>query len=284
MPILSVVIIIILFAMVWPMLSRPAGTPEKTAPPVDQELMRALGYVVDTDDRWMHPGIGVWVPQPQALADCDRAELEAFHDREIWAKIEKPKAPYLSPDVGRSVREHEMQWFGWLDVWFFPNGAGLMTEELERIGPTGLKALVDRYTNFHQANHRRKQIGCFGVCTMFFWLVAGWQWGDDVWLLGMAAIAVGSWLFRPIMEPPDLWGEVTEVNTQEYLERGAAMLGEEWASFARATAAIPLDSDHIHMMNLDRNISVDALHRHFSPEGILKILHWMVPIDDTLRQ
>jgi hypothetical protein len=158
-----------------------------------------------------------------------------------------------------------------------------MTEELERIGPAGLNKLVERYMSFHKENHRRKQIGCFGVCVMFFWLVGGWQWGTDVWLLGMAAIAVGSWLFRPIMEPPDLWGDVTEVNTQEFLERGAEMLGEGWKDFAKAAAAIAIDSDHIHMMSLDRTISVDALKRHFSPEGIMKILHWMVPIDESLR-
>jgi len=283
MPIFSVIVIAILFMMVWPMLSRPPGAPSKEPPPVDGELMRSLGYIVDTDDRWIHPGIGVWVPQPHSLAECERSELDAFHDREIWANLDKPDQPYLSPDVGRAAREHQMQWYGWLDVWFFPNGAGLMTEELERIGPTGLNSLVERYTTFHKENHRRKQIGCFGVCTMFFWLVGGWQWGTDVWLLGMAAIAVGSWLFRPIMEPPDLWGEVTEVNTQEFLERGAAMLGEGWADFARATATIPIDSDHVHMMNLDRTIAVDALKRNFTPEGILKILHWMVPIDDDLR-
>jgi uncharacterized protein (DUF2267 family) len=85
------------------------------------------------------------------------------------------------------------------------------------------------------------------------------------------------------MEPPDLWGDVTEVNTQEFLERGAEMLGEGWKDFAKAAAAIAIDSDHIHMMNLDRTISVDALKRHFSPEGIMKILHWMVPIDESLR-
>lgn len=285
MPIFAVITIVFLFMLVWPMLTRPAGqaASEPPPPPVDTGLMRELGYIVNTDDRWIHPWLKMWVTNPQSLAQCDRDQLEAFHSEDTWAPLEKPQQPYLSPDLGRAVREHKLQWFGWMDVWFLPNGAGILTDELERIGAHGLNELISRYMSFHQENHRRKQAGCVGMFAMFFWLVGGWQWGSEVWLLGMALIAVGSWLFRPIMEPPDLWGEVHEVNTQEAMEQGALMLGEEWKEFARATAVIPLDSDHIHMMNLDRCISVEKLQRHFSPEGILSILKWMVPVDDTLR-
>ena len=283
MPIVAIIVIAILLLLVWPMLSRPSGESAEKPVAVDEGLMRELGYIIDTDNRWIHPGIKVWVPKPHAMAECDHSELKAFHNREIWANIQKPDQPYLSPDVGRAVREHHLQWHGWLDVWFLPNGAGLMTEEIERIGAHGLNALIDRYVSFHKENHRRKQAGCLGMFLMFFWLVGGWQWGTTAWLLGMGAIAVGSWLFRPITEPPNLWDGVEEVNTQEYLQRGAEMLGEGWDEFARITAAIPIDSDHLHMMNLDRTISVDALQRNFTPKGFLDILKWMVPMDENLR-
>ena len=131
MPILSVIVIVILFMLLWPMLTRPAGrsSTEPEPPAVDGGLMRELGYIVNTDDRWIHPWLKMWVTDPGRLASCDREELTAFHNEDTWAPIEKPQQPYLSPDLGRAVREHRLQWFGWMDVWFLPNGAGILTDE-----------------------------------------------------------------------------------------------------------------------------------------------------------
>jgi len=249
--------------------------------PLDEARLRALGYM-NLHDRWVHPALRLWTPNPSSLLKCDKRQLDRFHDRDTWVDIPAPDKPFLSPEVGRVVRELQLTWFGWLNAWFFKSGVGILTEEIESLGGDGLKQMVSRFENFHKENQTRKQVGCFGLAFMFFWLVGGWQWGSNAWLLGMATIAVGTWLFRPIAETPDLWGEINEVTAQDALKRGRELLGEEWSEFAYATAAIPIDEEHLHLMNIEKSIAISSIRSHFTPDGVSRILKWLVPVEDDL--
>ena len=275
-----VILIAIVVFLVWPMLgNKGPGKMSSEEEPLDEARLRALGYM-NLHDRWVHPSLRLWTPDPKSLLKCDKEQLEVFHNSETWVEFSAPDKPFLSPDVGRVVRELQLTWFGWLDAWFFKSGVGIRTNEIESLGGDGLKQMVARFESFHKENQTRKQVGCFGLALMFFWLVGGWQWGPNAWLVGMAAIAVGSWLFRPIAETPDLWGEINEVTAQDALLKGRQLLGEEWREFAYATAAIPIDKEHLHLMNIEKNIAISSVRRHFTPDGITLILKWLVPIED----
>ena len=270
--------IILLFA--WPMLSRQSGVEPPVDEPIDQERLRALGYV-NLHDRWVNASLRIWTPTPSRLLACDDEQLDAFHAPETWSDIRAPQRPHLPPDLTRAARELELRWFGWLDAWFFPSGAGISARELEQLGADGLRGLTERIAEFHRDNDTKKRAGCVGLAMMFFWLVAGWQWGSTAWLLGMATIAVGSWLFRPMRATPELWGGVREVTAQDALRRGRDLLGEEWSEVAYITAAIPAEEGHLHLMNLEQNISIANLRGLFTPNGIKEILHNLVPIDEA---
>jgi len=242
--------------------------------------LRSLGYHQDTGDRWVHAGLQVRLVDPALMFSVEPSQVEAFHDDGLWSDLRPPPRPLMDAELGRVVVELELDWNGWLGTWLSPSGLHMTQRELEDLGAEALSELESQRLVWLEEHRRRRFAGCLGMGAMVLWLGAGWLLGTTLWLLGMAAIAVWSWMMRPQRWPPELNPEGPD--PEAAVEEGRQMLGPEWAGVASIVAPIPVDTDHVHLLNLERTISLDAMSQHFTPEGFMRILNALVPLDEDV--
>ncbi len=242
--------------------------------------LRALGYHQDLQERWIHPDLDLWLMDPAMLLEIDTDQVDAFHDPVVWADLRPPSRPLMDAELGRAVVQAGLTWDGWMGHWSSPSGLQLTQPDVEALGAEALPELETRRLAWLAEHSRRRLAGCTGMAVMILWLGVGWAIAGSVtvWLLGMAVIAVASWLFRPVQWPSDL--DPDPPDNEARLTAGREALGPPWYPVAMLTAPILWDSDHVHLLTLGRTIAVDALHERFSPDVFLRILHCLEPIDD----
>lgn len=244
--------------------------------------LRRFGYLLDREDRWVHPRFGLECQDPEALLACDPEELERFHDDSVWADEIKPRArPTMDADLGRAVREHELEWDGWLEAFETGNGdVYISMDELEALGAEGFVQVMDDATSWYDRHAMRTIGGCAGLGVMVVWLALGWLAGTVWWLLGMAAIAVVTWVGRPRPRPKDLWGPIDPARFEHALERAAEQVSEEWESVLLRCGALPVGDTHLRLNVLRRTIRSDVLMSTFTPDGLGTILLTLAPVED----
>ena len=242
--------------------------------------LRALGYHKDLQDRWIHEVLQVWLMDPALLLELEPTQVEAFHDPEVWVQVRAPARPLMDADLHRAVTQADLSWNGWLGQWSSPSGLQLTQQDVEELGVETLSTLEQRRLTWLAEHGRRRFAGCTGMGVMILWLGVGWAIAGSitVWRLGMAVIAVASWLLRPVPWPEELDPEPP--STEERLTTGRELLGPEWHGVALLTAPIPWDGGAVHMLSLDRTITVSRLHEHFTPDVFLRILHALEPTDE----
>jgi hypothetical protein len=243
--------------------------------------LRGLGYHQDLQGRWVHGGLALWLMDPDLLLQLPPEEVSAFHDSAIWADLRPAPRPLMEADLSRVINDLEMTWNGWLATWISPSSLQLTQADLTELGPQGLASLETQRLEWLEEHGRRRFAGCAGMGAMILWLGVGWAIAGSVtvWLIGMAVIAVGSWLMRPVPWPAEL--DPDPPNVEEALTVGREMLGPDWQQTSLLTSPIPVDTDHVHFLRLERTIAVDALLAHFTPGGFMRILHAVEPLDET---
>ena len=241
--------------------------------------MRALGYVLDAEDRWLHPRLRLEAPDPDQLLACDPDALETFHDGSLWEQdIEPEPRPVLHGPLASQVARLELSWDGWLRAWELESGLYARHDQLVAMGEQMEVTLAG--LRRWQAGHDRRLMGsCAGMAVMLLWLVAGWLFGLPTWLGGMAFIAVATWLVRPRKRPDALFGDLEVDLVPKALEAGRTALGEGWEDIADAVAAIPLDAEHVRLSVLERNVAIKRLKQAFEPGGLARILHTVAPVE-----
>ncbi len=240
--------------------------------------MRALGYVLDSEDRWVHPSLKLEAQDPQELLACDPDELERFHDGSLWEKVEpKPRPPLDSELAGRVVRL-ELNWDGWLGAWELQDGVYAGHDDLLAMGET-LETTLSGLRTWQHGHDRRLLGSCMGMGVMLLWLVFGWLFGLSIWLGGVAIIAIVTWLMKPIKRPDALFGSLEVDMIPKALAAGRDALGDGWEEIADAVAAIPLDAEHVRLAVLERNVAIQRLKASFEPDGLARILHALAPAE-----
>ena len=247
----------------------------------DHQRLRALGYLLDEENRWIHPWLGAWLPAPEKLLALPQEQLETFHSDTHWLNRQEPPRPALEPDLLALVGTRKLHWYGWLEVWYLPSGAGVRHEDLKSLGADRMRSLLDGLDEWQERNQLRKSCGCLGMALMVIWLFTGWQWGSVTWLLGMALIAVGTWLGRPLPFPEGLWEGIEEFDIQQALLPAREALGPAWEEVAELTGALLLEEEELYLMNLDRSVRVDSLMEHFEPDNFLHLLHLLIPLENS---
>ena len=242
--------------------------------------LRRFGYLLDRQDRWVHPRFGLECQDPEALIAC--SEVEAFHDAEVWADEVQPRQrPSLEPELARVVRDYELEWDGWLEAFETGNGDVYVTlEELEDMGAAGFREVMEQATGWYDKHAMRTLGGCLGLGVMLLWLALGWMAGTVWWLLGMAAIAVVTWLVRPRSRPRSLWGPIDPARFEKALEEATGRLGDEWEPVLLRCGALPAGPEHLRLNVIRRTIRTDVLRRTFSPDGLAAILLTLAPVED----
>ena len=163
--------------------------------------------------------------------------------------------------------------------WYLPSGAGVRHADLLALGAAPFGAILDGLDTWQEKNQLRKSCGCLGMALMVTWLFSGWHWGSVTWLLGMALIAAGTWLGRPLPFPDALWEGIDEFDIQEALAPAREALGPAWKEVAELTGAVLLDKEELYLMNLDRSMRVESLLEHFEPDSFLNLLHLLHPLE-----
>lgn len=245
---------------------------------MDPTRLRALGYMLDAEDRWIHPRLKLEAEDPEALLECAEPDLEAFHDGRLWAELEPTPRPALDFDLSGRVARLELTWDGWLGAWELQEGLYARHEQLLEMGE-GLESTLVGLRLWQRSHDRRLLGSCLGMGVMLLWLIGGWIFGLSAWLGGIAFIAVGTWLVRPRSRPDALFGSLDVDLVPKALTAGREALGEGWEEIADAVAAIPLDATHVRLSVLERNVLVSELKEAFEPEGLGRILHSVSPVD-----
>lgn len=242
--------------------------------------LRQLGYHQDLDGRWLHGALGVWLVDPEQLLALPREPVEAFHDEALWPALRPAPRPLMDAGLSHAAIQAELVWDGWLGTWSSPSGLVLGQPDLARLGAEGIAALETARSAWLAEHGRRRVAGCTGMAVMIAWLGAGWMLAGSVtvWLIGMAVIAVGSWLTRPVPWPAELNPEPPD--TRALFDAASDRLGEAWHAVVRLTAPILADADHLHLLGLDRSIAIDTLLARFTPDDFLRILHTLEVLDE----
>ncbi|MCB9794996.1 MAG: hypothetical protein H6741_20035 [Alphaproteobacteria bacterium] len=237
--------------------------------------------MLDNHDRWIHPRIGLAAPRPELLGDCDAQQLADFHDPQLWLDGERgPAPPHLEPELQRAVTAQELDWDGWVGAWLGPREVPFTLRDLQRLGAEGLERQLGRYHAWRSAQSVRTLVSCVGMGAMFVWLLTGWLLGVDVYLGGMAAIALVSWLWRPRSMPDGLWEGLDLDHVGRAQDAAIERLGEAWEPVLEAVETVLTPDGRLHMRALDRTISADALKEHFTPDGFIGILEVLIPVDE----
>ena len=245
---------------------------------MDPTRLRALGYVLDHDDHWVHPQLKLQLQDPDALLGCDPGALDAFHDGRLWEELEPEPRPHLEGDLAGRVVHLQLSWDGWLRAWELQDGLYVRHEQLLAMGER-LETTLSGLQHW-QAGHDRRLLGsCLGMLVMVLWLFGGWLLGLPVWLAGMAVIAVATWFIRPRKRPDVLFGELDIDLVPKALDAGREALGEGWEDIADSVAAIPLWGDYIRLSVLERNVAIKRLKQAFEPSDMAGILHTVAPVD-----
>ncbi len=242
--------------------------------------LRSLGYHRDGRDEWIHAGLQVRLVDPELLFSVEPGQVESFHDERLWSDVRPRPRPLMEAELGRAVVELELDWNGWLESWLSPSGLHLAQRDLESLGEERLRDIETRRRAWLKEHAQRRLAGCAGMAAMIVWMGVGWLLGTTLWILGMALIAVGSWLMRPVPWPAEINPDGPD--PEEALERGRQMLGPEWDGVARIVAPVPIDRGHVRLLNLERTISVEVMQERFTPEGFVHILHALVPLDEDV--
>lgn len=243
--------------------------------------LRALGYHQDLQDRWVHPVLNLWLMDPALMLELPVDQVDAFHDEAVWAQVREPARPLMDAELSRAVNQADLTWQGWVGHWSSPSGLQLTQADIEHLGVETLSTLEQRRLAWLDEHGRRRFAGCTGMAVMILWLGVGWAIAGSVtvWLIGMAIIAVASWLTRPVPWPPEL--DPDPPPNEAILDLGRETMGPDWHGVALLTAPIPWDGDQLHLLTLARTISVTSLHEHFTPDVFLRMLHALEPIDDA---
>jgi len=245
---------------------------------MDADRLRALGYVLDSEDRWVHPSLRLEAQDPHALLACDPDELERFHDGSLWEEVDPKPRPRLDSDLAGRVVRLDLNWDGWLGAWELQDGVYAGHEDLLAMGETLERTLSG--LRAWQTRHDRRLLGsCLGMAVMLLWVFFGWLSGLPIWLGGFAVIAVLTWLVRPVKRPDALFGSLEVDMIPKALAKGRDALGEGWEEIADAVAAIPLDSEHVRLAVLERNVAIQRLKAAFQPDGLAQILHALAPAE-----
>lgn len=254
----------------------------KPAPPT-AAAMRALGYVLDLDNRWVHPRLGLLAPDPEALLALDRAQVTAFHAPDTWLEPrELPEPDPLPPELLRLVAELDLRWQFWAGAWESPGGALLDRPALERLGPEGLRAAAVRHRAWAEARRRRHRATVLGMGVMCVWALVGWVGGAALWLGGMVLIAGLTWRVRPLPEPEDLWrADGDPQRVQRALERGRDALGPGWEELAEGVAAASADGERLALIHLGLAARASTLHTRFTPAGLTAVLEHLLPLPEA---
>ncbi|HJN75036.1 MAG TPA: hypothetical protein QGF58_14000 [Myxococcota bacterium] len=244
--------------------------------------LRRFGYLLDREDRWVHPIFGLKCEDPEALLACDPEQLEDFHADRVWADGVQARArPAMAPEISTLVRDYELEWDGWLEAFETGNGDVYVTlEELEDMGPEGFREVMNGATAWYDRHAMRTVGGCAGLGVMVLWLALGWLTGVVWWLLGMAAIAVVTWMIRPRPRPKTLWGPIDPARFESALEEATERVDEEWEDVLLRCGALPAGDDHIRLVVIRRTIRTDVLVSTFDPDTLAAILHTLAPVED----
>lgn len=223
--------------------------------------------------------MGMECQDPEALESC--SEVEVFHDESVWVDLSPRPRPSMDPEIARVVRDHELEWDGWLEAFETGNGDVYVTlAELQDLGPEGFDALMEGATGWYDRHAMRTLGGCLGLGVMFAWLAAGWLAGTVWWLLGMAAIAVVTWMIRPRSRPGDLWGPIDTGRFGKALERAAEGFDEAWEPVLLRCGALPVGEEHLRLNVLRRSVRAETLRERFTPDGLAAILLTLAPVED----
>ena len=249
-------------------------------PEGDFRALRQYGYAQDAQDRWVHPDFGLECQSPEELLKLDQDLLERFHAPLTWADQLRPiERPPLPADLQRLVREHELLWDGWLEAFEAPGGnVYITTLDMERLGAEQLNLVLLRIEAFQDKRALRVVGSCLGMAVMLVWLAAGWLLGVPAWLIGMAVIAVATWLIRPKRMPEGMWAGIDQEIWEHAVDEARDMLGEDWDELALATGALPIDEEHVHLSVLRRSIALETLWG-FETEGFSRVLACLAPIE-----
>jgi hypothetical protein len=242
--------------------------------------LRRFGYAQDAEDRWVHRDFGLECQDPAALLALPEALLLRFHDPLSWADHLRPaERPALPAALQRLVREHELIWDGWLEAFEAPGGnVYVSVEEMERLGAERLDEVLSRIEVFYDRRAMRLLGSCSGMGIMVLWLAGGWLVGVPGWLIGMAIIAVGTWLLRPRRMPESMWAGIDQEVWERAVDEAREMVGEDWDDLALATGAVPVDEEHVHLTVVGRTIALETLWT-FDAEQLNEVLSTLAPIE-----
>ncbi len=243
--------------------------------------LRRYGYAQDPEDRWVHRDFGMECQDPEALLALPEALLQRFHDPSTWADELRPvERPPLPAELQRLVRDHELLWDGWLEAFEAPSGNVYVTvEDMDRLGADQLSQVLGRIDTFYDARSVRLMGSCLGMAIMLIWLATGWMLDVPAWLVGMAVIAVGTWLIRPRRMPEAMWAGIDQEIWEHAVDEAREMVGEDWDEVALSTGALPVDEEHVHLSVLQRTIALEQLWS-FEVEPFTRILGTLSPIED----
>lgn len=254
---------------------------EPDDPPLDPTgpRMRALGFLLDSDNRWLHPRLQLVAPDPDALLSAEPGQLAAFFDPDLWLEPHQLTPPDPLPDrLARLTRELGLRWCPWALAWETPGGALLSAADLTRLGEVGLLAAVARLRAWRAEQPRRRLAAVMGMGAMALWTLAGWTAGGDVWLGGMLLIAALSWWMRPQREPEDLWrASADPERAQRALQTAREALGPAWAEVAEGVGAASADGRTLTLLHLGLSVETTHLTTRLTPAGALAILECVVP-------
>lgn len=240
--------------------------------------MRALGYILDPDNRWVNARLWLHAPDPAELLRCDPDQLRAFHDPSTWLwDKELPPPPDLPPQITRAVRDMGMRWHFWAEAWEAPGGALLDAQDLNRLGEPGLRAAHARLQAWRAERPQRVTSAVIGMATMAVWALLGWTRGPELWVTGMALIAVVTFWLRPLRPPEDLWKASADPDrAANALRRGKEALGPEWAELAEGVSIATADGRTLALVQLGLALPRDHLLERFTPQGLTAILELVV--------
>lgn len=243
-------------------------------------MMRSLGYALDDRDRWVNGRIRMVAPNPALLTSCDPDQLHAFHDTDLWETSSvAPDPPLLDATLRGELEGIPMTWDGFLGAWLLMDDVWMLPEQLEALGPSGVRACLARYNEMRAQWQSQAQAALMGMVGMVIWVLSGWQFGAPLYVFGLIGITVLTWIFRPKPMPKGIWEGLSPQLLDLRVDDGVRLLGPGWEELADELGAVPVGDTYVHFRTLWRTIRVSTFKRRFTPEGLEAILSALAPVE-----
>lgn len=244
-------------------------------PPADGvvERLRELGYHLDADDVWVHGRLGLEVDDVEGLLALPAPVLRAVHDPDAWTAT-PPDAPAVEGELLRVLRSGGLRWCGWHLAWVAGDGSALSVDGAARLGPDGVRRLLEGRAAFWQDRARRVRGLVAGGLSMVAWLFVGWLAGSTGWVVGMGLIAAITLWFRPRRLPPELAMDHVPFNAD--MDATIERLGEAWRAPVEDLGLV-LRGDALYLYPLDRAVRWSAWEGAVGPGELVRLFQVVVP-------